>query len=132
MNKIIKLGLSVLVFGSFLIPSLIMSAQAADNPFKVAQNQVNTVQNNAGVEEGKDLPDMIGSLINIALSFVGILLLGYMLYAGFLWMTSGGDEKGKEKAIMMIKNSVIGLLIVIASFAISNYVLKSLIDVTSK
>jgi len=129
MNRIIKLGLSVLMFALFLVPSL-LPVQAADNPFETAKNQVSDVKNSAGVEGQASLPETIGSLINIALGFVGILLLVYVLFAGFKWMTAGGDTKKVEEAQTMIKNAIIGLLIVIASFAISSYVLDSLINVT--
>ena len=73
---------------------------------------------------------MIGRLVNIALGFVGIILLGYIIFAGFLWMTAGGDTKKVDTAQAMIKNAVIGLLIVVAAFAISNFVLNSLVNVT--
>jgi len=130
MNKIIRLGFTALIMSLFLVPSLLPVHATNKNPFNLAQNQVTEVKNSAGVEGDATLPETIGSLINIALSFVGILLLVYILYAGFKWMTAGGDTKGVEAAQTMIKNAVIGLLIVIASFAISNYVLDSLIRVT--
>ena len=127
MKKMLKWGASALLMGVLVMPSFVF---ATDNPFSVAKNQVNTVQNSAGVEDSKSLPEMIGSIINIVLSFVGILLLAFTLYAGFLWMTAGGETKNVEKAQTMLKNAIIGLLIVIASFAISNYVLQSLLNVT--
>ena len=45
-------------------------------------------------------------------------------------MTSGGSEDGGEKAQTMIKNAVIGLVIIVAAFAISNFVLGSLVNAT--
>jgi hypothetical protein len=39
------------------------------------------------------IPNIIGNLINAVLSLIGILLLVYLLYAGFLWMTAGGEDK---------------------------------------
>ena len=104
-------------------------AQATDNPFNRAQTQINTIGNKSGIASGKTLPEIVGSLVNVALGFVGILLLVYLLYAGFLWMTAGGDEKQTEKATAYIKNAVIGLVIVISSYAISSFVLGSLVNV---
>ena len=69
---------------------------------------------------------IVGGAINIVLSLVGIILLGYTLYAGFLWMTSGGEKDQAEEAMKMIRQAVIGLLIVIMSFVISSYILAAL------
>jgi cytochrome bd-type quinol oxidase subunit 2 len=68
----------------------------------------------------------VGGVINIALSLVGVILLGYTLYAGFLWMTSGGEKDQAEEAMKMIRQAVIGLLIVIMSFVISSYIVTAL------
>jgi len=109
----------------------VFAAQAVDNPFNTAKSITNNVGTAAGVQQQSvDLPTMIGRLVNIALGFVGIVLLCYIIFAGFLWMTAGGDEKKTKTAQDMIKNAVIGLLIVVAAFAISNFVLNSLVNVT--
>ncbi len=60
---------------------------------------------------------------------MGILLLVYLVYAGFLWMTAT-DSKGPDKAKEMIKNAIIGLIIIVSSFAISNFVLQALPGIT--
>lgn len=67
-----------------------------------------------------------GSAINTVLAFTGLILLGYLLYAGFLWMTSGGEDDKAGEARTMIKNAVIGMVILTLSFAISSYVLGAL------
>lgn len=84
---------------------------------------VEEVARAAEVEGTTDLPVIIGRLINIALGFVGIILLVIIIYAGFLWMTAGGDADQVKKAQQWIKNAVIGLLIIAASFAIVRFIL---------
>lgn len=109
-----------------------LATLAADNPFNRSVNQVTNVQSAAGLGTTVRSPaEIFGSIINVVLGFLGILLLGYMLYAGFLWMTSGGESEKAEEAMTMIKNSVIGLLIIIAAFSISNFVLNSLINISN-
>jgi len=78
-----------------------------------------------------DLPTIIAGLINVALTLLGSLLLVYLLYGGFLWMTAGGDEKKVDKARDLIKNAIIGVVIVAAAYAISSYVLLKLLEVTT-
>jgi len=77
------------------------------------------------------LPIIIGSIISTLLSLVGILLLLYMLYAGFLWMTAGGDKAKVEKATTTIRNTIIGLLIIVLAYALTDYVLTQIGTATS-
>ena len=113
------------VAGALTFPAVAL----AQGPFNRAQGMVTNVAGAAGVNSTTDLPTMIGKIINVVLGFVGILLLGYILFAGFKWMTAGGDDKKVTEAQVMIKNAVIGLLIVVAAFAISSFVLASLVNV---
>ncbi len=89
-----------------------------------------TIATNAGVNTGNRTPEQIvGTAINIILGFLGVLLLLYFLYAGFLWMTSGGDSTQADKAKQYIKNAIIGLVIIVTSFALSSFVLTQLATV---
>lgn len=91
-----------------------------------------------GVEQASDpagfsrqpLEVIVGLLINAALGLVGVVLLAFMIYAGFLWMTAGGDEEKVRKARGMIFNAIIGLVIVAISYAITDFVLARLVEVT--
>ncbi len=68
---------------------------------------------------------IISNVVTVAIQFSGVLLLCYLLYAGFLWMTAP-DSKQVGQAQDMIKNAVAGLLLVVVSFAISSFVLEQL------
>lgn len=78
----------------------------------------------AGVNGSTDLPTIIGNILNIVFAIMGVLLLAYFLYAGYLWMTAGGNQEQVEKAKNYMKNAVIGLVIALSSFAISNFILN--------
>lgn len=84
-----------------------------------------------GTSSNRTLEQIIGTVINQALGLLGILLLGYMLYGGFLWMTSGGDSKGAEKAKATITNAMIGLVIIALAYSISAFVLDALLCATT-
>ncbi|MCE9586449.1 pilin [Candidatus Uhrbacteria bacterium] len=120
-------GMSVMA-GS--IP-FIAQAQPGRNPFEKAGTDLNTVGSTAGIGAATPLPQIIGNIINVVLGFMGIVLLFYLLYGGFLWMTSGGDSKGVDAAKTMIRNAIIGLVIIVSSYAISSFVLQQLLTVTS-
>lgn len=133
MKKIQKILTSSALTLALMLPIVTMAANPFDNTPGSAGGQLNTIRGTALGTTGPatPLPTIIGNIINVALGFLGILLLGYMLYAGFLWMTSGGSDEKAEQATTMIKNSVIGLLIIVAAFSISSFVLSKLVFVTT-
>lgn len=104
----------------FLVLAPVASAQA---PQTLGAADVQTVAQAAGVDGATDLFAIIGNIINIFFSVLGVLLLLYFLYAGYLWMTAGGDQEQVQKAQTTIKNAVIGLVIIVSSFAVSRFIL---------
>lgn len=121
-----------LVLGT-LVPAITFAQVTPGTPpFQAANTQLDQIGSAAGINTGsRNVYQIAGRLINVVLGFLGIILLGYFLYAGFLWMTSGGSDDKAEEARTMIKNAVIGLIIIVSAFAISNFVLGSLVNVTT-
>ena len=105
-------------FVPLLFFPLIAQAQTAE-----AVNTAQTVAQAAGVGGQTDLLTIIGRIINIALGFLGVILLCIMLYAGFLWMTAGGDEEKVKTAQKWIRNAIIGLIIIVSAFGITQMIL---------
>ena len=129
LSKLIKSSLVTLGLTAALLP-MVASAQSP-NPFLSGQNLVNNVSNSAGISTSASLPVIIGRIINVLLTFLGIIFLVLVLYAGFLWMTAQGDSKQVDKAKAMIQQSIIGLVVIVAGYAISNFVLTALVNVTN-
>ena len=84
-----------------------------------------------GTELGtKDLEDTISGIINIVLGFLGIIATIIILLGGFKWMTSQGNTDKVDEAKKLIGAGVVGLVIVLASYAIARFVLSSLYNET--
>ncbi len=66
---------------------------------------------------------VIQTAINAFLSLIGVILLIYMLYAGYNWMTAQGEEEKVEKAKDTLKRAIVGALIIVAAYAISVFVI---------
>ncbi len=64
----------------------------------------------------------VGTIINAALTLVGLIFLVLMVYAGYLWMTARGESEQIDKAKQIITASIIGLVIVLSAYAISTFV----------
>lgn len=74
---------------------------------------------------------IVVKIIRIFLGFLGIIVIGLVMYAGWLWMTSDGEEDKIEKAKLILKNALIGLIIILSSFAIVSFILNRLIGTTA-
>lgn len=88
----------------------------------------------AGYDEKTDsftLSANIGSFIKIALSFVGVIFLALMVYAGFLWLTARGESEPVEKAGKIIKTAVIGFIITVGAYSITNFVVPKVLEKTT-
>ncbi|MDP3770762.1 MAG: pilin [bacterium] len=69
------------------------------------------------------LATIIGRIINVASSLLGVIFVAQMVYAGYLWMTARGEEEQLEKAKHIIRRSIVGLAIVLGAWAITRFVL---------
>lgn len=77
------------------------------------------------------LPAMVGRIINIFLSILGVLFVILMVYGGYNWMTSYGDSKKVDKGKEVIIDAVIGLVIILLAYAIANFVVGELVKATT-
>jgi len=115
-----KFGLPLLVFlASFL---LFQTVFAADE-IAAGVSQVDT-----GIALGSTSPiETVLRVIQIALGFLGIIMVGLIIYAGYLWMTSLGQEDKIKKAKNILKNTVIGLIIILSAWGITYFILDRLV-----
>ena len=84
----------------------------------------------AGFGQPRNLPEVIGSLIGIALSLIGIIFLVLIIYAGFTWMTSMGNERKILEAKKTLTNSTVGLTIILSAYAITAFIMQALRSAT--
>ncbi|MFZ2189295.1 MAG: pilin [Candidatus Magasanikiibacteriota bacterium] len=75
--------------------------------------------------------ETIGTVIKMVLSVVGVLFLAYMVYAGYLWMTAQGEEEQVKKSQTIIKQSIIGLIIMTSAYSITTFVVPKILDRTA-
>lgn len=103
-----------------IIMFFIFSAQPAALAYNFAtQSGLNTTATGAGytADSAKTPEYYIGQAIQMVLSFLGILFLGFVIYAGVYWMTAGGNEEKAKKAKEMLIETSTGLIIVLIAYA---------------
>ncbi|NTU98627.1 hypothetical protein HGA64_01300 [Candidatus Falkowbacteria bacterium] len=73
---------------------------------------------------------IVARIINVALGFLGIIAVVIIVAGGFKWMTSGGSEDKIGEAKKLMAAGVIGLVIVLASWGISRFVISAATNAT--
>lgn len=73
----------------------------------------------AGFGPASDPRFIVIFVIRVLLTFVGIALIVLNVYAGYQWMTAGGNDEQIGQAKTTIRNGVVGLIIVLASYSIT-------------
>ena len=74
---------------------------------------------------------MITNIIQIFLGLLGFIALIIIIYGGFVWMTSGGNQEKINKAKGILKSAIIGLLIILFSYVIVSVVMRAVVGVTT-
>jgi Type IV secretion system pilin/Bacterial Ig-like domain len=100
--------------------------------FHLTQAQVNL-----GLEYGNatglaatDPRIIAGRIVQIFLGLLGVIALGLIIYAGFLWMTAAGNEEKIDQAKRTLVSAIIGLVIILSAFGIATFILNSLLQAT--
>lgn len=119
MGKLSRLNL---VFGLVVAVSLLMSTTVqAIRTYNDAPSGLATVADLTGVQK-TDALTLAGSIARNVLYLLGLVFLILMVYAGIKWMTAKGDDDQVTKARDTVFAAVIGLAIVLASYALSVFV----------
>lgn len=83
-----------------------------------------------GSERVSDIRTVAARIIQWFLGFLGIIFMALMVSAGFKWMNSQGNETAISEAKSQITAALIGLGIVVASYAITQLVMVFAVNVT--
>ncbi|MEK7496778.1 MAG: pilin [Patescibacteria group bacterium] len=118
MKKIILTALFIILGSFILLPTTV---------FATDDYGLTETAKQAGIPTESVEPTKVASaIINTVLGIVGVLAVVMIIYGGFLWLTSGGNEEKLSQAKTLLQNVVIGLFIILASYAIANFIVSSL------
>ena len=86
----------------------------------------------SAIQLGNEDPRVLAAgVINVVLGFIGIIAVVIILLGGFKWMTAGGNEDKIGEAKGLITSGVIGLIIILMSWAIAKFVIDLLYQKTN-
>ena len=78
-----------------------------------------------------DIRVMMSAIINQVIAYMGIVFVVIILYAGFLYLFSMGDEVKTKKARDTITGGIIGLVLIFTSYSIASFVISSIQEATT-
>lgn len=96
-------------------------------PIQSADFGVAQVGQGTGMVAG-DIRLTIARVVRAALGFLGTISFVLCLYAGFIWMTSGGSEEKIGQAKKILVNAAIGLVIIASSYGLTTYLITQLLQ----
>ncbi len=76
----------------------------------------------------KDPRLIVAEIINVVIGFLSLIFVILILHAGFLFMISGGNKEKTDYAKRAIGNAIIGLIIVLSSWAITTFSIDAIIN----
>jgi hypothetical protein len=78
-----------------------------------------------------DFKSLLLSIINYFLGFLGVLAVLMVVYGGVLYIIASGDPQKADKGKKIIMYAIIGIVIILLSFALINTVLGAALGGTS-
>lgn len=74
---------------------------------------------------------LIGNVIVFYVyGFLGIIFIILTIYGGYLWMTARGNEEQVTKARKIVIDGVIGLIIIILAWTVTNVIVDAVLQQT--
>ncbi len=125
MKKFSKHLIAFAIIAFLVLPVFALPALAQGN---FGLNEVNNGLNNS-LSSG-DPRTIVGRIINLALTFLGVIAVVIILIGGFKWMTAGGNEDKVSEAKKLLGAGVIGLVIVLAAWALATFIINSIYTAT--
>ncbi len=125
MNKILK---QLLIFVVIVIILILPVFVLAQNPSLDLLEQVGSEKGPYQATSDVTISTVLGTAVNAFLSLLGVIFIGLMVYGGYMWMTARGEEEKAVKAKDIIREAIIGLIIVIGAYAIWAFVFYYVIN----
>jgi len=116
----ITFGLQILV----AVPVL----AADDYGLGTAAKTAGIIKSETEAKGGTALAELSGRVIRAALTIIGVIFLLLMVYGGFMWMIARGDKEKVTQGRETIINATIGLVIVLAAYAITQFIFTSFVQ----
>lgn len=91
-------------------------------PSKLSAQDIHPTQPPGTIES---IPSLVQRLYEFGIEIAGVIFVIIFLVGSIQYLTSSGDADGTKKAKSMMIDAIVGLILVLAAWAISKYVLNA-------
>ncbi len=127
-------AVSVMGFASMIVTVPVYAAGPTDLKTQVLGNDTETGKLYAGYQITGDatssrekVMSIIQQILNFIYGILGMIMVGYTLYGGWLYMTAAGNDEQVSDALTIIKNAIIGLAIIVGAALITGIVVNIIV-----
>lgn len=124
----ILIGLFVVFFCVLFFSNIVQAQTVVENQADVLG--VKAIDESDLVLSGQDIRVIVAKIIRAVLGLLGIIAVIIIIYAGYVIMTSAGNEEKVVKGKKILLNAVIGLTIILSALIIVQFILNALADAT--
>ena len=121
--------ISIVLSAVILLNAFVVNAIGSLDSFKDVdgtQDSSKTISDNAGVTTTRTAPEIIGLIIKTIIGLTGTICLVIIIYSGVSIMFANGDKAKILQARNNMVPCIIGLAIVAAAYAITDFVIKQI------
>lgn len=121
-------GFKLLIAGigiSLLALSLSPLSTYAVSPAEQIRKGVNTAAGKDNADKPASLTDLVAKIVNILSVLIGAIAVIMLIFGGFRYVTSAGNDVGVQAAKNTILYAIIGLIIVALAQVIVKFVLTN-------
>lgn len=113
-----------------LIIFLALAFPLAASAINIGDNILESARKSSGYGQATEttFASNLGLIVNIVLSFSGVIFMSLMVYAGYLWMTARGEENRIDKAQGIIRSAIIGMIITVGAYSITNFIVPKILE----
>lgn len=106
----------------------VVAVLSNDTAFAQPLDQIQTGVDAIGGSDSASAESTIKTIVNTLLYLIGAVAVIMLVYGGFKYMTSGGDSAAVASAKNTVLYAVVGLVVAILAFSISNFVVGTFTD----
>lgn len=104
-----------------MVNSFGMNVALAQGAIDPEQDQPAIIRALSGGQTG--IRGIVLTIVNFFLTFLGLLAVVMVIYGGFLYVGSAGNDESVGKAKKILLYAAMGIIIIIVSFALVNTIL---------
>ena len=123
--KLQKFAKAALIAGSLAALALPVATHAQATSFSIE-----SIGSQLGLGTA-DLKQTVLNIVQLVLGLMTLIAVVLIIYGGFVWLTSAGNEDNIDKAKKIISAAAIGLVIILLAWAIVIFVARTTSNVTN-